>query len=853
MLRTLAPLAASLLLALSAAAQSPPASFQWTVSNGSNSFLAEFEQHSARGPNFAVQVQQPDGSFATHTPSEVRTYLGTIAERPGAMASALRRADGSVHYHVLFEGGAEWINAGGSTTLRNDPNWTPNYPSFVADSGGAGSDIWAAEIGVDLPHSQYAVDGNVDAALEMIEHSVNTVNLIYLRDAGIVHRLGRVVIRADAAVDPYAGMTSTGPLLTEIGNQWNNVLPPSAHDAALVATSATGGGLAAVGVIGSPGYSSNGASSEGDFSIVWRHEVGHNWSLGHFDGDTPEGKTINSGNSQSRMSGPEQAKAVAHRQARAAFLDNLGPYSEPIPPRASLDRASYLPQSAPLTLDVLDNDHDANAEPIAITSFDTSSALGGVVALSPGTGPGGRDELLYTPPSVPSAATDRFRYRIADSAGREAVGNVMTKLSSDSELLAHFSMDAGVGAVAHDSSAHLRDASFDGGPNWDAGTIGGGIAFDGVDDQLLASAPDVLTANFTITAWVKRDGQPNDWAGIVFCRGGNTTSGLNFGTGIGLRYHWAGEKWDWVPGLAVPDDTWTFVALAVTPTAATIYMDDGTGLRSETNVGPHAPEPFDAALTIGRDPNSSARSFRGSLDDVRVFARTLGATEIEALAAGLGSAADPAPAQLAALSNAAPALAWTASPGAIEHRVYLSPTYTDVRDGLPSADQGLVTSRAWQAPWLAEGAWFWRVDSSDGTHWVEGPVWSFSVDEPAPWSTQGSALAGVDGEPLLTAAGSLEPLSVCALDLHHAAPGAPAGLFLALSSSPTPFKGGTLLPVPWVDLAFRTTQPDGGFAIPFVFPPGVPAGTQLWAQWAVMDAAAPAGVSLSNAVLGVTP
>ncbi|GJM23316.1 MAG: hypothetical protein DHS20C15_32310 [Planctomycetota bacterium] len=843
----------ALSLALPVAAQTPPASFQWTVSNGANSFVADFEQHSARGPNFVVEVQQADGSFATHTPGDVRTYLGTIAERPGAMASAVRRADGSTHYHVLFEGGAEWINAGGSTTLRNDPNWTPQYPSFVTGSGGAGSDIWAAEIGVDLPHSQYVVDGDVDAALEMIEHSVNTVNLLYLRDAGIVHRLGRVVIRAAQPVDPYAGMTTTNALLTEITNQWNNVLAPSTHDAALVATSATGGGLAAVGVIGSPGYSANGASSEGDFSIVWRHEVGHNWSLNHFDGGTPEGKTINSGNSQSRMSGPEQAKAIAHREARAAFLDNLGPYAEEIPPRASLDRSKYLPQSPAFTIDVLDNDHDANAEAFSITSFDTSTALGGAIALSPGTGPGGRDELLYTPPAVPTAETDRFKYRIADAAGREAVGNVMTKLSSDSDMLAHFSLDAGSGAVASDSSAHLRHASFEGGPTWDSGTINGGLSFDGVDDHLIASAPDHTTANFTITGWVKRDGDQNDWAGLVFFRGGNTTSGLNFGTGIGLRYHWAGEKWDWVPGLGLPDDTWTFVALAVTPSAATVYLDDGTGMRSATNVSEHAPQPFDAELTIGRDPLSSARSFRGSMDDVRVFARTLSAAEIEALAAGLGSAADPSPAQLSASSESALELAWTSSPAATGHRVYLSSTYSDVRDAVATADQGFAASSSWQTPLLNAGAWFWRVDSTDGTHWVEGPVWSFSTDGSSPWSDEGSALAGVNGEPLLVASGSLEGFANCSLDLHDAAPSAPAALFLSLASTPASFKGGTLKPVPWFDILFRSTNPDGSFPIPFVFPLGVPAGTQLWAQWALTDAAAPAGVALSNAVLGVTP
>ncbi len=716
-------------LALPAQAQEPPPTFEWTVSYGGTSYQADFELHSARGPNFSVEVQQADGSFVSHTPDSVRTYIGTIATLPGAMASALRREDGSTFYHVLFEDGAEWINNGGTTILRTHDDWTPNYPAFVTGAGGAGSDVWAAEVGVDIPNSQYAVDGDIDAALEMVEHSVNTVNLLYLRDASILHRLGRVVVRADATQDPYDGMTTTGALLSEIGNQWNNVLDPGTHDIALVATFVTGGGLAAVGVVGSPGYSANDASIEGDFTIVWRHEVGHNWSLGHFDGGTPEGKTINSGNSLSRMSGPEQAKAIAHRIARSGFLDNLGPHPFEVPPYASLDRAAYIPQSTAITIDVLGNDHDVNGDSLAITSFDTSTSLGGFVTLSAGTGPGGRDELLYTPPTLATPQTDHFTYRIVDASGREALGNVMTKLTSDSGFLAHFAMDEVAGTVANDSSAYLRHATLENGPNWNPGLINGGIALDGVDDRLTADALDVSTANFTITGWVKRDGDQTGWAGLVFCRGGNTVAGLNFGNANELRYHWDGGQWPWNSGLVVPDGVWTFVALAVTPTAATIYMDPGTGMQTATNTAAHNAEPFDATLVLGHDPHSSPRRFKGEMDDIRIYGDTLSPAEIIAIAAGLGTAANPTPAHLTSAMTSSVELSWTSSPAATNHRVYLSQIYSEVRDGLPTADQGLEPSSAWMTPTLVNGSWFWRIDTTDGTDWAQGPVWSFTIGD----------------------------------------------------------------------------------------------------------------------------
>lgn len=780
---------------LAAGAQSPPATFQQTVAYQGSSHVVDFALHSARGPNFTVLVAQSNGSLANHVPGPVRTYIGTIANLPGAMASAVRRANGAVCYHVLFEDGAEWINNGGSTTLRTDASWTAAYPSFVTGAGGAGSNVWAAEVGVDVPFSQYAIDNDVDRALEMVEHSVNTVNLMYLRDACVTHRIGRVVVRANLAVDPYAGLTATGDLLNAISQQWNSVLPPSTHDLGLVATSATGGGVAYVGVVGNPGYSANGATTQGDFTIVWRHEVGHNWSLGHYDGSTPEGATINSGNQLSRMSGPEQALAIKHRNARLAHLDNLGPYATAVPPRASLDRVPYRPQSAGVVVDVLGNDHDANGEAFTISGFDASSELGGVVSLSPGTGPGGRDQLLYSPPVTASAQVDHFTYRITDAAGREGLGNVVSRLTFDATMAAHFSMDAGSGAVANDSSSFARHAALQGGASWTAGAIGGGIAFDGVDDRLVAETPDQPSNRLTVTGWVRRSGAQSSWAGIAFWRGGTTTTGFGFGTNNELRYHWAGSQWQWSSGLVVPDNTWTFVALVVQPGSATIYMDPGTGMQSATNPASHALEAFDTSLTIGQDPSSSSRYFRGLLDDVRVHSRALTPAEIVFARNGLGSAADPTPAQLAPVAGQSALLAWTGSPAATAHRVFLSSDYAAVRDGLAVADRGLTTANSWATPLLSPGSWFWRVDATDGANVVAGPIWSFTPATVSSVLTYGIGCPGTNAlTPAIGASGVPRiATSSFGVTLTDALPQAPAVLLFSTGLAFVPVSGCHLL------------------------------------------------------------
>ncbi|MGQ0554278.1 MAG: hypothetical protein ACT4PU_13800 [Planctomycetota bacterium] len=124
---------------------------------------------------------------------------------------------------------------------------------------------------------------------------------------------------------------------------------------------------------------------------------------------------------------------------------------------------------------------------------------------------------------------------------------------------------------------------------------------------------------------------------------------------------------------------------------------------------------------------------------------------------------------------------------------------------------------------------------------------------PQTFTDKGGALAGINGNPKLVGSGDLSSGSNNALTLTRAAPNALAALFIAVSSSPVPFKGGTLQANPFLGPLFLGTGPGGGIALPFVMPRGVPAGTELWLQGAIQDAAAVQGVSLSNALMGVTP
>ncbi len=147
--------------------------------------------------------------------------------------------------------------------------------------------------------------------------------------------------------------------------------------------------------------------------------------------------------------------------------------------------------------------------------------------------------------------------------------------------------------------------------------------FDGANDYMRANGPGLATNTATITTWIRRDGTQTNYAGLVLLRNGADVTGLNFTTNNQLGYCWAGQTNDtgWTnSALVPPDGRWTFVALTVSPTNATLYMLTAYNVTN-------APTPFVGRLNIGRD-SSGGRQFRGNLNDVQFYYRTLSFAEI---------------------------------------------------------------------------------------------------------------------------------------------------------------------------------------------------------------------------------
>jgi len=148
----------------------------------------------------------------------------------------------------------------------------------------------------------------------------------------------------------------------------------------------------------------------------------------------------------------------------------------------------------------------------------------------------------------------------------------------------------------------------------------------------------------TITAWIyPTTTEPNN-AGVLFFRTTLDAAGLNFLNTVDangnqeLGYTWNnnGSTYGFQTGLYPPQNEWSFVALRITPTGATLYLcyADGasTNLLTTNSAIALTPESFSGGtILLGGDSNSNQRNFVGQIDEVAVFDQALSDDQIVTL------------------------------------------------------------------------------------------------------------------------------------------------------------------------------------------------------------------------------
>ncbi len=190
-----------------------------------------------------------------------------------------------------------------------------------------------------------------------------------------------------------------------------------------------------------------------------------------------------------------------------------------------------------------------------------------------------------------------------------------------------------------DESGNGHDAELKQGAKFtDKGWMNGAVEFDGAGGHAVVDADFQLTT-IAVTVVARINGWKTiDWSGIVVGRSDPSSFWLGVAANNTLTYVWndnSAATWNWQGAPAIPQDKWALVAIAIEEDKATSYIyhkDDGR-LDSAENKIAHIEQTI-KNLKFGWDECCGARYFKGIIDEVMIFERTLSAGEIEDLAVG---------------------------------------------------------------------------------------------------------------------------------------------------------------------------------------------------------------------------
>lgn len=189
-----------------------------------------------------------------------------------------------------------------------------------------------------------------------------------------------------------------------------------------------------------------------------------------------------------------------------------------------------------------------------------------------------------------------------------------------------------------------REARLGGGTSFTAGQVGGAFSFDGANDSVRVTGDSALDvgagAGFSIEFWLHSADVTRN-ARLLAFHNGLAANGTNVGVNIfqlAGNLHTqipdpAGATHEFVANGALAANTWTHVAVTYDRTRGLARAYVNGAQRTLANVGSYLPRTL-GNLYFGNMP-FDANHFRGMLDEVSVYNRTLDGQEVhEIFAAG---------------------------------------------------------------------------------------------------------------------------------------------------------------------------------------------------------------------------
>jgi len=619
--------------------------------------VLELQRTSIRSESYAVREMDQDGVLRPVVMPPAATYHGAVVGEPwrgaalafveGRLEGFVGGADGSriwIERHqpqgpVPFEE-LHWVHEGISGGFSIEDCQALDAPGEAQELGREGGPVlnlgagclWVAELAFDTDYEYYSLHGSTTACVQHIEAVVNAVNFGYVRDLLIRHEISHIIVRSSEP-DPYS-TSGTDGLLDDFVNHWQTQQSGVQRDMAHMLTgrplSSNVIGLAYLTVVCNQSWGfgwtwgQNGLSSE---TSILGHELGHNWSAPHCL-DTEYCVWMCGG---CHEFGPITAQQIMGYAAGLSCLDSGAGYTTPVPPCSWPDEDL----GGDLVIDVLANDYDGNCESLFVSDFDSSTPEGGVITLSPGTGTGGGDELIFTP--LPSwEGSETFEYTAMDGSGMTDTAEVTVVVQDDiPEIMSLLRLDETDPSSLMDDGPGATNGSMFGSPavgqpGARPGT-GTSIFFDGTDDYGRLNGPrrvDDLRLKFSVSAWIQTTGVSGDR--IVFGNPGSWSVGLK-GTRPFIRRT---RGLNPTSGVFLTPNQWTHVVYTFEAAGSARFYIDG-GLASTVSAGgPTGPAGSSWYLASA---GGSDDFFTGLLDDVHTYDGVLTELQVAYLYANPGN------------------------------------------------------------------------------------------------------------------------------------------------------------------------------------------------------------------------
>jgi len=244
-----------------------------------------------------------------------------------------------------------------------------------------------------------------------------------------------------------------------------------------------------------------------------------------------------------------------------------------------------------------------------------------------------------------SGATYHYRVRSRDSAGNLSQSADQTFATAAGNpnlgLSAYWMLDESAGTALVDATGAGHGGILVNGPVRVAGRTGLAVAFDGVNDT--ATVPHAASLDaypLSVAFWMKTG--TTGLSAFVNKYAASSKNGYQVFTSGGSLCAWyfrdaSNYVWDGtgcsLPVAGLNDGAWHHVAFLVDPAGGRLFVD-GALRASRPWTGTPGPTTTTQPLTFAAYPGTAGPPLAGAIDDVRIYGRALGTTEIAQIAAG---------------------------------------------------------------------------------------------------------------------------------------------------------------------------------------------------------------------------